>query len=949
MVRILAARSELTVGLPRENFLDDCGILEECRGKLHMDAVPEDFAKELVRVLEERGTLEATGYPARVSLLRKLRNDVRGHAKQAAFIDQLLRPYSDEDLNEKLAAYYDDFEGDLADRLRSEYVSLAGERMERGSRTRRQSRMDSAIAGTSAQPVGRPTGQLAQMRQRIGRVEGDHQRTDDGKPERVEDVGRKLMETQRCVVLGEPGSGKTWTMSWLVFCLIDAWDKGDSQARATMPVPIWVPLQSFQGLSVMDNDDYRPQTVHDYIRQCAADLEPHVDRLLAERRLVPVCDALNEMPRREGGKEDGRLLVPEVRVELGKWSRFYVSCRVLDYRDDLREIKELEQISLREFDLPRIHEVIQARFADDGRRGAALWKRMGGSPLLLKFWNAVVEHHEPERFWEPGAVPSYTSGDADEAWLSMHDGARLIPLARNPFLLRVICEIYREDGQIPGNRVALFDRFVTQLLEREADQSQRRGVPWTPEYYWQLEAGLVAVARGMQNLGTTVIKKLFALPAMLTACTEVMSPPDRPLRDALQASILVETGDGVRFSHQLLQEYFAVQVLQQAMDAAEDSDRDPARFFRSGEGWWDPGPWRETTVILGEFLAERALGPNRVARWLAPASPAVALDVILRNGEGLTIDADLEPETRAALIEAAQRKSAESDPRGRAAAWRVLGLLGADARPGVALRADGLPDFRWSAAVAPGKVDFGDLWSKKGTATGERETAEPFRIAVYPVTYAQYRAFVVAPDGYADRRWWDEPERLAHRDDAAGKQEWPIPNHPAENVSWYDSWYDAMAFCRWATSCLRQAGLLELRDDKVIRLPTEAEWQLAAGGRKAKAYPWEGDYDVGRANVDESSLDGGIYLERTTAVGIYPDGEADCGALDMSGNVWEWTLSERSDGSHGDITNDRPRVLRGGSWFDYPGSARASYRDVDHPNLRFRLFGFRVVLAAPVP
>ena len=275
-------------------------------------------------------------------------------------------------------------------------------------------------------------------------------------------------------------------------------------------------------------------------------------------------------------------------------------------------------------------------------------------------------------------------------------------------------------------------------------------------------------------------------------------------------------------------------------------------------------------------------------------------------------------------------------PKKRTEAGRRLAELG-DPRPGVGLRADGLPDFAWSATVEPGTVKIDD-------GIGERRVGRPFHLALYPVTYAQYQSFLATDEGYADRRWWEQPIKLALRQDKPGSQTWPIANHPAENVSWYD----AMAFCRWVTHRLSKARDSHLAHGFEIRLPTEAEWQLAAGGPLAQEYPWGPDYQVGRANVDESKLDGGTYLEQTTAVGIYPNGKAACGALDLSGNVWEWPLSEGGNGSHSDMTNDQPRVLRGGSWFFYPVSARASARGL-HPLNRGGAIGFRVILAAPVP
>ena len=78
------------------------------------------------------------------------------------------------------------------------------------------------------------------------------------------------------------------------------------------------------------------------------------------------------------------------------------------------------------------------------------------------------------------------------------------------------------------------------------------------------------------------------------------------------------------------------------------------------------------------------------------------------------------------------------------------------------------------------------------TSAGPSRT---FWIARYPVTYAQYHAFLEAKDGFANPRWW---QGLAAPKDrkAPGEQRFPYWNHPAENVSWYD----AIAFCRWLTA-----------------------------------------------------------------------------------------------------------------------------------------------------
>ena len=84
----------------------------------------------------------------------------------------------------------------------------------------------------------------------------------------------------------------------------------------------------------------------------------------------------------------------------------------------------------------------------------------------------------------------------------------------------------------------------------------------------------------------------------------------------------------------------------------------------------------------------------------------------------------------------------------------------------------------------------------------KHEPLETFWIARYPVTYAQYHAFLEAKDGFANPEWWRglaAPEEDRKR---PGEQRFPYWNHPAEHVSWYD----AVAFCRWLTAKVKAQG-----------------------------------------------------------------------------------------------------------------------------------------------
>jgi formylglycine-generating enzyme required for sulfatase activity len=233
-----------------------------------------------------------------------------------------------------------------------------------------------------------------------------------------------------------------------------------------------------------------------------------------------------------------------------------------------------------------------------------------------------------------------------------------------------------------------------------------------------------------------------------------------------------------------------------------------------------------------------------------------------------------------------------------------------DVRPGVGLRADGLPDLAW-CDVPSGLVEL----------DGHAFPVEPFQIAKYPVTWAQYSVFLEAADGFSDPRWH---EGLAEHEEHPCGTRSELPNRPAANLSWYD----AVAFCRW----------LSARLGFEIRLPTEWEWQQAAtGGEPANRYPWGPEWDSQRANT----LDNG--LQRTTAVGMYPHGASPVGALDLSGNVYEWCLNQHERPEQIGLEGSDKKAVRGGSWQWSHDWAGATVRGMDAADFRVPDHGFRVV------
>ncbi len=108
-------------------------------------------------------------------------------------------------------------------------------------------------------------------------------------------------------------------------------------------------------------------------------------------------------------------------------------------------------------------------------------------------------------------------------------------------------------------------------------------------------------------------------------------------------------------------------------------------------------------------------------------------------------------------------------------------------------------------------------------------------------------------------------------------------------------------------------------------------------------YPYGNEFDAAKGNTDEAAI------EQTSAVGEFPGGASPCGALDLSGNVWEWTLSVWDETDDTNLRLDSRRVLRGGSWANDQLDARAASRDNFSPGARGYGIGFRLASPAPTP
>jgi iron(II)-dependent oxidoreductase len=224
---------------------------------------------------------------------------------------------------------------------------------------------------------------------------------------------------------------------------------------------------------------------------------------------------------------------------------------------------------------------------------------------------------------------------------------------------------------------------------------------------------------------------------------------------------------------------------------------------------------------------------------------------------------------------------------------------------------------------------------------------ESFAIARAATSYQQYADFV-EDGGYENQRYWDKEgwEWLQKnqlkipdgwKNDANGSwqirefDQWQAMRPHAAVV--HINWFEASAWCRWAGR----------------RLPTEAEWELAASGspediNEKRTYPWGNEKPADKhVNMNSRAM-------RTIDVGALPDGDSAYGCRQMLGNVWEWTADtfEPYPGFVADMYQDysqplfgKTKVLRGGAWATRSRMIRNTWRNYYGPDRNDVFAGFR--------
>ncbi len=783
------------------------------------------------------------------------------------------------------------------------------------------------------------------------------------------------------VLLGDPGSGKSTFVMHLAHCLaahrvepdggwldhLPGWPQADA-------VPAVIVLRDFARWYVAKaaeavvakkpKPEAAPGLMWDFIteRLKAQKLEAAAEPLhqaLEDGEALVLYDGLDEI----AGRVPAHTIRDAVAVFGKRYerSRHLVTCRTLSYQQsDDWKLSEFPIFELAPLDEAKIGHFVAAWYAELAEQGTVRREDVAGQVTAL---NEALRRPD---LWR---------------------------LAPNPLLLTVMALVHTHKGRLPDARALLYEETVDILLWRWEQIKIGGAADETP----QLRQLLLQANRSDVDLKRALWKLAFEAHSQGGAGDDGEKVADisawRLLKELsglccgdmgwaqqvveamkLRAGLLLERqGEVFTFPHRTFQEYLAGAHL-----AAQ------ADFARQAAGLLAEGAhWREV-ITLGAgklvYLSGDLDKPLALVAELCSSAPQdaelawrkawLAGDVLLEAGPSRAQDTELGRE----LLARVQTRLAELvtlgrlGPVERARAGDTLGRLG-DPRHGVGLTPDGLPDIVW-CDVPAGEFIMGSK-DDKLAAYGGKETPQhrlkldDYRISKFPITNAQFAAFVRA-GGYGVARYWQQAEAAGRWRDGKVRayqwrperreydQEWfdapgdsglpyTLPNHPIVDVSWYE----ALAFCNWLGEKLHLT----------ISLPSETEWEKAARDSDSRTYPWGEQITSDHANYDETGVN------TTSVVGIFPKGAGPNGVLDMSGNVWEWTRNlwgedwqkprynypyqATDDREDLDASANVLRVLRGGAFFSVAGSVRCALRGRRDPYGRYRGFGFRIV-ASPV-
>lgn len=768
-----------------------------------------------------------------------------------------------------------------------------------------------------------------------------------------------IRATPRAVILGGPGAGKSTFARKLLglqaAVLLKQCDPRPGYAADLLPVLIvlrelvlGLDWQKLEKLSAQSHKKELLAHIHQHLENDLKQTSAHASTQLIQQALevgkvLLVLDGLDEVPQnlRKAVRQLVSALLSEYRVE-----RLVITSRIRSYVGDAA-FENLQTFTIREFDEEKIERFVKAWYNTQAHIGH------------------VAERDREDRIQ-----------DLSRAAVSEN----LREISSNPMMLTSMAIIHQKEIGLPRERARLYKLVVDVLLRRwqryKLGEKQLAPSPELATFLMDEIRLLSAMERlayeahlaGREKKEGADLPRMRALELLdsreylnsLALAEEFLDYVDQRSGLLRGNGGELERPTSYSFPHRTFQEYLAGCYMVR--------ERNPSREYyqRANEGdyWWLAAQLgaeelyynrraKHTVLDLAYQLFPNKLATEqdeRASLWSAQVACIADLDEIRADTEtphgGQGYLAAL-PTRLLALFQSAL------SPLERAEAGRILAVLG-----------DPRPEVTTIEKMVFCRVPAGEFTMGDGKEAHKVSLSEYF-ISQFPITNAQFESFVRA-GGYKQAKYWQEAQKANYWSDEGFRGDhrnksittpvdhgapFNLSNHPMIGLSWYE----ALAFTRWLEEQLRSLGgftilgdlePMQFRPGLYICLPSEAEWEKAARGTDGRMYPWGEEFNSDFSNVDETGI------KTPSALGCFPKGRTPYGAMDMSGNVWEWTRSERE---YPYSNNDREniskrgeyRVLRGGSFCDRAEKVCCTFRIWHSPLIRQSLHGFRVVVSSP--